>query len=128
MHIESSFEKGKNKFNSFLKNSIIFLSITLLTLGFASDSLALNENKGEELFIKHCAGCHINGGNIMRRNKTLKLKDLKRNGVDNSEAIAEIARNGKGIMTGYKLVLGEDGDVLVANWIWENSQKAWVQG
>ena len=64
----------------------------------------------------------------MRRNKTLKLKDLKRNGYDNPEAIAEIAQNGTGIMSGYKEVLGEGGEKIVANWIWEAAQKAWVQG
>ncbi len=89
---------------------------------------ALNENEGEHLFIKNCAGCHINGGNIIRRNKTLKIKDLKRNGLDSTERIAEIAREGIGSMDGYKEVLGEKGDQLVANWILKQAQKAWVQG
>ena len=30
-------------------------------------------------------------------------------------------------MDGYKDQLGEDGDLIVANWIWEQAQKAWVQ-
>ncbi len=88
----------------------------------------MSELKGQDLFLKHCSGCHINGGNIIRRNKTLKLKDLKKNGVDNPEAIAQIARNGIGIMSGYKELLGVDGDKFVASWVWESSQNAWVQG
>ena len=28
----------------------------------------------------------------------------------------------------FKKVLGEGGDQLVANWIWEQAQNAWVQG
>ena len=88
----------------------------------------MNNSQGENLFIEHCSGCHVNGGNIIRRNKTLKISDLKRNGLDNPEAIAKIARLGIGNMSGYEEVLGEGGDQIVANWIWEQSQKAWVQG
>jgi len=57
----------------------------------------------------------------------LKISSLKRNGIDNPEAIAKIARQGIGIMDGYDNVLGDDGDQIVANWVWEQAQKAWVQ-
>ena len=82
---------------------------------------------GENLFKNKCAGCHLNGGNIIRRSKNLKISSLKRNGVDNPEAIARIARQGIGIMSGYKDELGSNGDQIVANWVWEQAQKAWVQ-
>tara|TARA_Y100001968_G_scaffold165569_1_gene151584 strand:+ start:980 stop:1246 length:267 start_codon:yes stop_codon:yes gene_type:complete len=88
----------------------------------------MNNSSGESLFIQHCSGCHVNGGNIIRRNKTLKISALKRNGLDNPEAIAKVAREGIGSMSGYEKVLGKEGDKIVANWIWEQSQKAWVQG
>ena len=110
------------------QNPIVILLISLSILFLPGQSFALNETDGENLFIKHCSGCHINGGNIIRRNKTLKLKDLQRNGLDNPEEISKIAREGVGIMSGYQEVLGEGGDELVANWIWKQSQKAWVQG
>ena len=35
---------------------------------------------GAQLFELHCAGCHLNGGNIIRRGKTLKLAALERQG------------------------------------------------
>ncbi len=89
---------------------------------------AIEANKGKELFIQNCAGCHLNGGNIIRRGKTLKLKQLQKNGLDNSEAIAKIAREGIGIMSGYKELLGEGGDKIVSDWILEQAQKAWTQG
>ena len=88
---------------------------------------ALNKDSGKELFKNNCAGCHINGGNIIRRSKNLKLSSLKRHGIDNPEAIAKIARQGIGIMAGYQDVLGDYGDQIVANWVWEQAQKAWVQ-
>ena len=121
----------KSCLDQFLNAIKVFILSTLIIASFASRPdkvFALNENVGEHLFIENCAGCHINGGNIIRRNKTLKEKDLKRNGVDTQEKIAKIAREGIGIMDGYEEVLGEKGDQLVANWILKQAQKAWVQG
>ena len=89
--------------------------------------MALDTYSGKILFKNNCAGCHINGGNIIRRSKNLKIASLKNNGINDPEAIAKIARQGIGIMDGYKEKLGDNGDQIVANWIWEQAQKAWVQ-
>ena len=91
-------------------------------------TLAIDNLSGEQLFIQNCSGCHINGGNIIRRRKTLKLSALEKNGIDNTEAIAKIASQGIGIMDGYEEVLGKNGANLVANWILEQAQNAWIQG
>ena len=85
-------------------------------------------NEGAALFQQHCAACHINGGNIIRRGKTLKLKALERQGIASVDAIAQIAREGVGQMSGYGDVLGPGGDQLVAEWIWDQAQNAWIQG
>ena len=111
-------EEVKSHFNQFLnaiRITIVFVLIITSLSSFTSKVFALNETEGEHLFIEKCSGCHINGGNIIRRNKTLRLRDLKRNGLDTPEAIAKIAREGIGIMDGYKESLGEKGDQLVAN-------------
>ena len=121
----------KDYFDKLMQISRLIIFFVLLILSFSTlptKAIALNNTEGEQLFLEHCAGCHVNGGNIVRRNKSLRLKDLSRNSLDNPEAIAEIAREGIGIMSGYKEVLGENGDKLVAIWIWNQSQKAWVQG
>ena len=83
---------------------------------------------GESVFNRHCVGCHINGGNIVRRGKTLKLAALQRNGIDSTEAIATIAREGIGRMSGYGDVLLPGEDQQVAEWIWQQAQNAWIQG
>jgi cytochrome c6 len=31
-------------------------------------------------------------------------------------------------MSGYADVLGEGGDVVVGEWVWQQAQKAWIQG
>ena len=104
-------------------------AVLILFTSFTTSALA-GETSGEGavLFGQHCAGCHVNGGNIIRRGKTLKLKALERQGIASVDAIAQIAREGVGQMSGYGDVLGPGGDQLVAEWIWEQAQKAWIQG
>ena len=104
----------------------IFPVFIVLIIGLINCPIAIAEESGQDLFISHCAGCHVNGGNIIRRGKTLRLSALKRNGVDSQEEIAKIAREGIGIMSGYKNDLGEGGDKQVAIWIFEQAQNAWV--
>ena len=120
----------KTKFIFYSLSSNFFLiSIfcVFLFMSFPQGVNALDADLGKNLFKNQCAGCHLNGGNIIRRSKNLKLKSLNRNGIEDPAAIAKIARQGIGIMDGYKDQLGEKGDQVVANWIWEQAQKAWVQ-
>ncbi len=107
----------------------VFISIVFIFffMSLPKELIALDSDIGTNIFKNHCAGCHLNGGNIIRRSKNLKISSLKRNGIDNPEAIAKIARKGIGIMNGYEDELGDNGDQIVANWIWEQAQKAWVQ-
>ena len=121
----------KKNSNFFFIKLIVFFLISLCCtffyLSLPKELNAIEANLGENLFKQNCAGCHINGGNIIRRSKNLKISSLKRNGIDNPEAIAKIARQGIGIMSGYEDELGDNGDQIVANWVWEQAQKAWVQ-
>ena len=107
---------------------VFLLGILLLVISPQKQLWALNYSEGENIFIQHCSGCHIKGGNIIRRSKTLKLSALKRNGIDDPRKIAEIAKKGIGSMDGYEKVLAEGEGEIVAIWIWDQAQKAWVQG
>ena len=106
---------------------LIIFCFTFFYLSLPKELNAFEADLGESLFKHNCAGCHINGGNILRRSKNLKISSLNRNGIDNPEAIAKIARQGVGIMSGYKDELGDNGDQILADWVWEQAQKAWVQ-
>ena len=128
MDIHNKVNGNRNQFTKIISISIIIGLLLSSLLSFPLKIIALNTSKGEHLFIEHCSGCHIKGGNVIRRNKTLKLKDLKRNGIDNPNTIAVIARDGIGIMDGYDEILEEKDADLIANWIWEQSQNAWTQG
>jgi cytochrome c6 len=83
---------------------------------------------GARLFEAHCAGCHLNGGNIIRRGKTLRLAALERQGLASEAAIAAIAAGGVGQMSGYAGVLGDDGVAAVAAWVWQQAQADWPRG
>jgi cytochrome c6 len=91
-------------------------------------SAAWGSSDGAALFSQHCAGCHVNGGNIIRRGKTLKLAALERQGLASAEAIAAIAANGVGQMGGYGAVLGEPGVEQVSAYVWQQALAGWPKG
>lgn len=88
-------------------------------------SALLLVSPGADLFGKHCVGCHVNGGNIIRRGQNLQLKALARNGIFDAAGIAAIATEGKGLMGGYGEVLGADGADAVSRWVWEQAELGW---
>ena len=112
---------------AFVRKIVVVSLMLMIAAMTPSPSWAIPAT-GQDLFNNHCSGCHVNGGNIIRRGRTLKMAALKRNGIDNPEAIARIAREGIGQMSGYAEALGEGGDQIVAEWIWEQAQNAWTQG
>lgn len=94
----------------------------------AADPLAADLTRlqaGEQLFAAHCMGCHLNGGNVIRRGRTLKQAALERAGLTDPEAIARVAAAGIGQMSGYGAVLGEEGAAQVGEWVWLQAQAGW---
>jgi len=83
---------------------------------------------GRQLFEAHCVGCHVQGGNIVRRDRTLHLAALQRYGFADPEAIATIAADGLGRMSGYAEALGDDGPRAVAAWVWQQALSDWPRG
>ena len=96
-----------------------------LLLATVSPAWAAADSQGEVLFGQHCSGCHVNGGNIIRRGKTLKLAALQRQGIDGPEVIAAIAAGGIGQMGGYGAVLGDGGPEAVADYVWQQALAGW---
>ncbi len=101
-----------------LRKIISIVLITIFVLLAAINSPAIAEpvtdlDHGAALFKANCAGCHANGGNIVRRGRNLKLKTLHKNKVDTQAAIAAIVTNGKNNMSAYqdKLTTQEIADV-----------------
>jgi cytochrome c6 len=77
------------------------------------------------LFELQCSGCHINGGNIIRRGKNLKLKALQANHVDTQETISAMITKGKGIMSAYADRLSPAEIELLASYVLEQANAGW---
>ncbi len=105
---------------------IIILVLTLICLiAFPFPAVADNHLNAAKLFKVNCAGCHPNGGNIIRRGKTLKQRALKRYKMDSLEAITEIVTNGKGNMSAYGDRLTETEIQTLAAYVLAQAQNNW---
>lgn len=77
------------------------------------------------LFENNCAGCHVNGGNIIRRGKNLKQRALKRNGYTEVDAISNLITNGKGNMSAYGDRLSPDEIDALAQYVLDQAAINW---
>jgi cytochrome c6 len=79
----------------------------------------------DRLFEIHCAGCHPNGSNIIRRGKNLKQRALQRNGYGDADAIAALITDGKGNMSAYGDKLSPDEIAALAQYILDRATANW---
>ena len=100
------------------------LILTIATIALAPAAFAADTD-GAALFELHCAGCHINGGNIVRRGKTLKLKALQRNGYDSQEAVETIVTHGKNNMSAFADRLTPEQIAAVSAYVLDQAQNDW---
>ena len=111
-----------------MRRVIIAVAIALLCLLSPLDALAtpgVDLTNGAAVFKANCAGCHVKGGNIVRRGKNLKLKTLHKRQLDNEAAISSLVTNGKGIMSAYgdKLTAAEIADVSA--YVLKRAEEGW---
>lgn len=120
--------------NKFKK--ILTLILLILTLAFAeiatNSQIAIADTAttpptatAPEVFNTNCAGCHINGSNIIRRGKNLKQKALKKYGMDSVANISNLVTNGKGIMPAYKDRLSEQQIIDVSAYVLSQAETDW---
>ncbi len=88
-------------------------------------ALATSTRETATLFTNNCAGCHINGGNIVRRNKSLRSNALKKFGMDSTDAIAQLIKNGQYAMPAYKGRLTQQQNVDVSAYVLEQAAQGW---
>ena len=121
------FNKGVWLFLSLLLCTGIFWGMSTPPALAATPALTTTESASTAatLFEQTCAGCHINGGNIIRRGKNLKKRAMRRNGYDTVDAIAQIITQGKGIMSGYSDRLNAEEIDAIAQYVHEQSASGW---
>ena len=108
---------------------IITIAIVLLVLLTAVNPLLADAvtdlDRGAAVFKANCAGCHVKGGNIVRRGKNLKSKALHRNKVDTHEAVVSLVTNGKGIMSAYGDKLTPEQIADVSAYVLQRAETGW---
>jgi cytochrome c6 len=105
--------------------TFVIVTFVLLISTFTLSASAADTANGEQIFSVQCAGCHINGSNIIRRGKNLKKQALKKYGMDSIEAVTSIVTNGKNNMSAYKERLTEQQIQDVAAYVLEQAEKDW---
>lgn len=108
--------------------TVVAIALTIFLTWFISPVRAdtvPNLDNGAKVFKANCAGCHIKGGNIVRRGKNLKLRALRRHKVDTPEAIASLVTNGKGIMSAYGDKLTAEEIEQVSAYVWQRAEQNW---
>jgi cytochrome c6 len=118
--------KGKPVYQ-LAKKLLLTLFFTLIIINGLNQYpvLASELNSGEMIFDNTCAGCHANGGNIVKGWKNLKLKTLIKNQLDSPGAIADLVRHGKNNMSAYQDKLTPTEIEAVANYVWEQANHNW---
>jgi cytochrome c6 len=118
-----------NNFKKILAAVLLILMLTFVEIATNSQSAiadtATNPATAAEVFSANCAGCHINGSNIIRRGKNLKQKALKKYGMDSIANISNLVTNGKGIMPAYKDRLSEQQIIDVSAYVLSQAETDW---
>lgn len=102
----------------------LIILLTLVDTPVLADTVH-NVESGAKIFKANCAGCHVKGGNIVRRGKNLKLKALHRNKVDTHEAVVSLVTNGKGIMSAYGDKLTPEQIADVSAYVLQKAETGW---
>lgn len=108
-----------------MRKLLTAILLTVLTVALSWPAFAADTASGALVFSVHCAGCHPNGGNIIRRGKNLSQKALKKYGMDSVEAISSLVANGKNNMSAFKTRLSAEQIEAVAAYVLERAEKGW---
>lgn len=105
-----------------MKKTVTTLTCAISLAAFATAGIAAEKKagagKGEELFKKHCAVCHPNGGNIINPKKTLSKKDREANGIKTAKDLVKNMRNpGPGMNKFDEKILPEKDAKAIAEYV-----------
>lgn len=100
---------------------LIMISISLIQSGCSDHSLQEQTTaSGEALFLRHCAGCHPQGRNLLYPQKDLRRLTLAANGIATPEDIVKVMRNpGKGMTRFDRTTIPDDEARRIANYLLE---------
>lgn len=105
--------------------SVLLLSVAIFTFAFSSPALAANTANGAALFKANCAQCHVGGGNLVNRAKTLKKEALEKYNMYSAKAIIAQVTHGKGAMPAFGKRLKAEQIENVAAYVLEQADNGW---
>ncbi|NJK28326.1 MAG: c-type cytochrome [Coleofasciculaceae cyanobacterium SM2_3_26] len=110
--------------------AIILLAVVTVVLFFANPAIAADAAAGKQIFNNACTQCHMGGGNVVIRNKTLKVDALEKYlanfGTEhNLDAIIYQVTNGKNAMPRFKGRLSTEQIENVAAYVLEQAEQGW---
>jgi len=101
--------------------------VLLPTPVLALDNASLEQ--GEQIFSSNCAACHMGGGNVIRANRSLTIRDLNAHleeyQQDPLEAIEHQIEAGKNAMPSYEGKLSEAEIIAVATYVEQQAELGW---
>ncbi|MBU6186897.1 MAG: c-type cytochrome [Synechococcales bacterium] len=107
---------------------ILLIGFVILGLWTGSGhefTLAAGTTNGSKIFNANCAACHIGGGNIVNRAKTLKWDALQKYKMDSVAAISTQIVNGKNSMPSFRTRLTNEQAENVAKFVLAQAHKGW---
>ena len=96
-----------------------------LVLNFSPVVLAADLDNGAKVFTANCASCHVGGGNIINRAKTLSEADLTKYGMNSLDKVIAQVTNGKPPMPSFKTRLTAEQIEDVANYVLDKAVSGW---
>ena len=104
---------------------VVLAIVTALTLWIAPVAQAADLGHGGQIFGNNCAACHVGGGNVVNRAKTLKQADLEKYEMASVEAITNQVTNGKNAMPAFKGRLSDEDIADVAAYVLAQAEQGW---
>ena len=105
-----------------MKNGLT-ATLALIALAAFATTASADTKKGGKIdgkkeFQEHCAECHVNGGNMIKPDKTLSKKDREANGVKTAKDIIGKMRNpGPGMTKFDKKTISDKEAKAIADYI-----------
>lgn len=89
-------------------------------------AIAADLQVGARLFQNNCTTCHLNGGNVVNGQKTLRQEALRRYGMDSVAAIQQQVTYGKNAMPAFGQRLSAEQIEAVSTYVFDRAQRGWT--
>nr|WP_192893943.1 c-type cytochrome [Synechococcus elongatus] len=105
---------------------VLGLLVISLSVVNPARAIAADLQVGARLFQSNCTTCHLNGGNVINGQKTLRQEALRRYGMDSVAAIQKQVTYGKNAMPAFGQRLSPEQIEAVATYVFDRAERGWT--